>query len=223
MRPGSVSSGRTSIRPPIRTARADRDAERRRRRRVGAIAAGAAQPARGRCGPGGRRPPTAAAARAGRSARRRSGGAPMSIPASLVMVRGISFFASMGTQPSKALETFPNPKPERDYVIRFDCPEFTCVCPKTGPARLRDHPRRVRPRRALRRAQVLEALPLVVPRRGRVPRGGHQPDPRRPRGRRGAAAHRGGGRLQRARRHHDHGAGHPPQSGDLSLGIADLR
>jgi len=30
------------------------------------------------------------------------------------------------------LETFPNPKPERDYVIRFDCPEFTCLCPKTG-------------------------------------------------------------------------------------------
>ena len=38
----------------------------------------------------------------------------------------------MGTKPSKALDTFPNPKPERDYVIRFDCPEFTCVCPKTG-------------------------------------------------------------------------------------------
>ena len=38
----------------------------------------------------------------------------------------------MSTQPSKSLETFPNPAPERDYVIRFDCPEFTCVCPKTG-------------------------------------------------------------------------------------------
>jgi 7-cyano-7-deazaguanine reductase len=30
------------------------------------------------------------------------------------------------------LETFPNPNPERDYEIDFDCPEFTCVCPKTG-------------------------------------------------------------------------------------------
>jgi 7-cyano-7-deazaguanine reductase len=30
------------------------------------------------------------------------------------------------------LETFPNPNPNRDYVIRFDCPEFTCLCPKTG-------------------------------------------------------------------------------------------
>ena len=30
------------------------------------------------------------------------------------------------------LETFENPAPERDYVIEFRCPEFTCVCPKTG-------------------------------------------------------------------------------------------
>jgi 7-cyano-7-deazaguanine reductase len=34
--------------------------------------------------------------------------------------------------PSKSLETFPNPKPERDYEIRFECPEFTCLCPMTG-------------------------------------------------------------------------------------------
>lgn len=38
----------------------------------------------------------------------------------------------MGTAPSKTLETFDNPRPEREYEIRFDCPEFTCVCPKTG-------------------------------------------------------------------------------------------
>lgn len=38
----------------------------------------------------------------------------------------------MPSQPSKILETFPNPKPERDYEIKFECPEFTCVCPKTG-------------------------------------------------------------------------------------------
>ncbi|MEM1449879.1 MAG: preQ(1) synthase [Planctomycetota bacterium] len=36
------------------------------------------------------------------------------------------------TRPSKTLESFPNPRPGRDYEIRFDCPEFTCVCPKTG-------------------------------------------------------------------------------------------
>jgi len=36
------------------------------------------------------------------------------------------------TRPSKALQVFPNPAPERDYVIRFDVPEFTCLCPLTG-------------------------------------------------------------------------------------------
>jgi 7-cyano-7-deazaguanine reductase len=38
----------------------------------------------------------------------------------------------MTTQPSKTLETFPNPKPDRDYEIAFECPEFTCMCPRTG-------------------------------------------------------------------------------------------
>ena len=38
----------------------------------------------------------------------------------------------MPSQPSKELQTFPNPAPERDYEIAFDCPEFTCVCPMTG-------------------------------------------------------------------------------------------
>ena len=38
----------------------------------------------------------------------------------------------MSTQPSRELDSFPNPRPGRDYEIRFDCPEFTCVCPKTG-------------------------------------------------------------------------------------------
>ena len=34
--------------------------------------------------------------------------------------------------PTKNLETFPNPKPERDYTIRINLPEFTCLCPLTG-------------------------------------------------------------------------------------------
>jgi 7-cyano-7-deazaguanine reductase len=38
----------------------------------------------------------------------------------------------MTTKPSKKLETFPNPNPERDYEIRIDTPEFTCLCPMTG-------------------------------------------------------------------------------------------
>jgi 7-cyano-7-deazaguanine reductase len=38
----------------------------------------------------------------------------------------------MATGPSKELETFANPAPERDYEISMECPEFTCVCPRTG-------------------------------------------------------------------------------------------
>ena len=36
------------------------------------------------------------------------------------------------TLPSTDLETFPNPKRERDYTIRMTIPEFSCLCPKTG-------------------------------------------------------------------------------------------
>jgi len=35
-------------------------------------------------------------------------------------------------RPGKQLETFPNPRPGRDYEISFEVPEFTCLCPKTG-------------------------------------------------------------------------------------------
>jgi 7-cyano-7-deazaguanine reductase len=38
----------------------------------------------------------------------------------------------MPTTPCRELETFPNPRPERDYEIAMECPEFTCVCPLTG-------------------------------------------------------------------------------------------
>ncbi|WP_414039157.1 preQ(1) synthase [Acidithiobacillus sp. M4-SHS-6] len=38
----------------------------------------------------------------------------------------------MPSQPSKSLERFPNPHPERDYVVHMDMPEFTCLCPLTG-------------------------------------------------------------------------------------------
>jgi 7-cyano-7-deazaguanine reductase len=38
----------------------------------------------------------------------------------------------MPSQPSKELETFVNPNPERDYTIHINVPEFTCLCPKTG-------------------------------------------------------------------------------------------
>ncbi len=38
----------------------------------------------------------------------------------------------MPTRPSKELETFDNPLPERDYTVHIEIPEFTCLCPKTG-------------------------------------------------------------------------------------------
>ena len=38
----------------------------------------------------------------------------------------------MPSTPSKILEVFDNPNPERDYFIRIDMPEFTCLCPMTG-------------------------------------------------------------------------------------------
>ena len=36
------------------------------------------------------------------------------------------------TAPSKELQVFANPAPERDYAIQFQVPEFTCLCPLTG-------------------------------------------------------------------------------------------
>ena len=38
----------------------------------------------------------------------------------------------MATQPQRTLDTFDNPAPQRDYTIRIEIPEFTCLCPKTG-------------------------------------------------------------------------------------------
>ena len=42
---------------------------------------------------------------------------------------GMLEFSAMS---SSTLETFPNPRPGRDYEIAINCPEFTSVCPKTG-------------------------------------------------------------------------------------------
>jgi 7-cyano-7-deazaguanine reductase len=38
----------------------------------------------------------------------------------------------MPSRPSKRLQTFRNPSPERDYRIQMTMPEFTCLCPLTG-------------------------------------------------------------------------------------------
>ncbi|MFN8850497.1 MAG: preQ(1) synthase [Inhella sp.] len=36
------------------------------------------------------------------------------------------------SRPSKELQVFANPNPERDYLLQFQVPEFTCHCPLTG-------------------------------------------------------------------------------------------
>jgi len=38
----------------------------------------------------------------------------------------------MPSQATKELDTIPNPEPKREYLIQFTCPEFTCICPRTG-------------------------------------------------------------------------------------------
>jgi 7-cyano-7-deazaguanine reductase len=38
----------------------------------------------------------------------------------------------MPSAPTTELETFPNPQTDRDYTIRMQMPEFTCLCPRTG-------------------------------------------------------------------------------------------
>lgn len=54
------------------------------------------------------------------------------MPIGLYLVDALGIFRRMATQPTKTLETFGNPQPERDYTIRIRIPEFTCLCPKTG-------------------------------------------------------------------------------------------
>ena len=56
----------------------------------------------------------------------------MKRPKKALAVAPVDLAARRATSPAKRLETFPNPSPRRDYEIRFDCPEFTCVCPMTG-------------------------------------------------------------------------------------------
>lgn len=38
----------------------------------------------------------------------------------------------MPNQTTDILETFPNPNTDRDFTIKIEIPEFSCLCPKTG-------------------------------------------------------------------------------------------
>ena len=83
---------------------------------------------------------------------------------------------------SSTLETFPNPRPERDYEIAIQCPEFTSVCPKTGPARLRRDPHHLRARRAqCVELKSLKYYMIEFRNRGIFYEQRDEPDPRRSR------------------------------------------
>ncbi len=52
-------------------------------------------------------------------------------------LEGVTLLGNQGTVYSDnynpdVLETFENKHPDTEYVVRFDCPEFTTLCPKTG-------------------------------------------------------------------------------------------
>ncbi len=105
---------------------------------------------------------------------------------------------------SSTLETFPNPRPERDYEIAIHCPEFTSVCPKTG---LPDFGE-------IRIVYVpdaswcveLKALKYYLVEfrnRGIFYESRDEPDPRRPRRGDPSAPHDRDRRFFRARRHQD--------------------
>ena len=67
---------------------------------------------------------------------------------------------------SSTLETFPNPRPERDFEIAISCPEFTSVCPMTGLPDFGEIRITYVPDAALRRAEVAQVLPDRVPQPG---------------------------------------------------------
>lgn len=52
-------------------------------------------------------------------------------------LEGVTLLGNQGTPYAYdytpgVLETFENKHPENEYVVTFDCPEFTTLCPKTG-------------------------------------------------------------------------------------------
>jgi len=40
--------------------------------------------------------------------------------------------AAQLARPKSILDSFPNPRPKRDYEVKFVFPEFTSICPVTG-------------------------------------------------------------------------------------------
>ena len=115
--------------------------------------------------------------------------------------------------PQTRLDVFANPNPERDYVIQFIVPEFTCNCPLTGQPDFAHFTIEMVCRQAVHRAEEPEALLLELSRRRRIPRSGDQHHPRRHRRGDEAAlrAHRSA--LECPRRHLHQRRRRAPQEG----------
>ena len=75
---------------------------------------------------------TPAAARPGTPTRKASKEAAKTSAGSRVTVGAREMPPNPPTAPSKELHVFANPSAGRDYVIQFQIPEFTCLCPLTG-------------------------------------------------------------------------------------------
>ena len=57
---------------------------------------------------------------------------PATHPATTPPLRERAMPPNPPSAPSKDLQVFENPSPQRDYLIQFQVPEFTCHCPLTG-------------------------------------------------------------------------------------------
>ena len=116
-------------------------------------------------------------------------------------------------QPSKTLEVVPNPHPDRDYEVRLEIPEFTCLCPLTGQPDFATIRIRYVPDQHLVELKSIKLYLWSYRHEGAF----HEDVTNRILddfvAAAGAALDRGDRRLQRARRHQDRRAGdprHPP-------------
>ena len=112
---------------------------------------------------------------------------------------------TMPTQPLRKLEIFKNPYPRRDYDIEMECPEFTCLCPKTGQPDFATIHISYVPDEFCVELKSLKLYLWSYRNEGAFHEAGHEQDPRRSRKSGETSSHVDRSRLFCARRHsHDH-------------------
>ena len=67
------------------------------------------------------------------------------------------------------LETFINKHPDNDYWVRFNCPEFTSLCPITGQPDFAEIRISYIPGERMVESKMPETLPLFLPQPRRLP------------------------------------------------------